>query len=84
MNPVATIGEEERHMNSTHVSYVCVNPDHVSVGSAMYPFVTLHDGQWAMCVADGRQEIRGSHNWKPIEPSSVEMLTFGGMTRRSA
>ena len=71
-------------MNGARVSYVCATPEHVSAPYPRYPYITLHEGQWAMCIADGRQTISGSHEWKAIEPAPVEMLVFGGMARRSA
>ena len=70
-------------MNGKQVCYVCTNPEHVSAASPKYPFITLNEGQWAMCIGDGRAKILGSHAWKLIEPAPVEMLAFGGMARRS-
>lgn len=74
----------EEDMSGTQVSYVCTTQQHVSAPYPKYPYITLHEGQWAMCIADGREKIAGSHSWKPIEPAPVEVLAFGGMTRRSA
>lgn len=71
-------------MNGRQISYVCVTRDHVSAPSGRYPFITLHLGEWAVCVADGRQGVTSSHEWASIEPAAVEMLTFNGMARRPA
>ena len=77
------LGRLEEDMNGKQVCYVCTTPEHVAVAYPKYPHITLFEGQWAMCMGDGRVKIAGSHHWKVIEPAPVEMLAFGRMARRS-
>jgi len=51
------------------IALVCdAHPDRGAEG----PFITLVDGLWAFCALG---YVEGEkHRWKPIDPSSVEML----------
>src|SRR3954467_267287 len=62
-----------RRFLASLIALVCdSHPDRGPEG----PFITLVDGLWAYCprgYADG-----AAHRWRPIEPTSVEMLRVRG------
>jgi hypothetical protein len=56
---------------SATIHSVCVRPQHRARGTGER-ILTVHHGEWAFCP-DGAE---GEHDWKPIEPVTLDELVL--------